>query len=175
MPAIKPACAASVSKRISVLATPGTVRRDYTAGLVRDFAASCQVALVPSDHLAGLAESIVHGIPVEDADIRREIAPCFVRDAGGRTDTVVLACTHYPLIVDHLRRVAPWPVSWVDPAPAIARRVASLLGPTSRAGSPKPVRVVATGGALDKDVVSALLDRQVESSEVLPPRIRIAS
>lgn len=175
VPAIKPACAASVSKRISVLATPGTVRRDYTAGLVRDFAASCQVALVPSDHLAGLAESIVHGIPVEDADIRREIAPCFVRDAGGRTDTVVLACTHYPLIVDHLRRVAPWPVSWVDPAPAIARRVASLLGPTSRAGSPKPVRVIATGGALDKDVVSALLDRQVESSEVLPPRIRIAS
>lgn len=175
VPAIKPACAASASKRISVLATPGTVRRDYTATLVRDFASDCKVALVPSDSLAGLAESIVHGDPVDDADLRREIEPCFVRDAGGRTDTIVLACTHYPLIVDRLRKVASWPVSWVDPAPAIARRVASLLGPAARAGTPKPVRVVATGPALDADVVTSLLDRPVESVDMLPPRVRIAS
>jgi glutamate racemase len=42
---------------------------------------------------------------------------------------VVLACTHYPLLLDRLRQLAPWPVNFIDPAPAIARRVAELLGP----------------------------------------------
>lgn len=175
VPAIKPACATSVSKRISVLATPGTVRRDYTASLIRDFAQTCEVALVPSEKLAGLAESILVGDPVDDADIRAEIAPCFVRDGSARTDTVVLACTHYPLILDHLKRLAPWPVSWVDPAPAIARRVASLLGPATRAGSPKPVLLAATGQALDSALVGGVLERPVERSDILPERTRIAS
>jgi glutamate racemase len=40
----------------------------------------------------------------------------------------VLACTHYPLLLDRLVRLAPWPVDWIDPAPAIARRVSDLLG-----------------------------------------------
>ena len=50
-------------------------------------------------------------------------------DAAARTDTVVLACTHYPLLLDRLVKLAPWPVDWIDPAPAIARRASDLLGP----------------------------------------------
>jgi glutamate racemase len=71
----------------------------------------------------------LRGEPVDDDEIRREIAPCFVDEGGSRTDTVVLACTHYPLILDHLQKLAPWPVTWLDPAPAIARRTSQLLGP----------------------------------------------
>jgi glutamate racemase len=48
--------------------------------------------------------------------------------AAARTDTVVLACTHYPLLLDRLAQLAPWPVDWIDPAPAIARRVVDLIG-----------------------------------------------
>ena len=47
---------------------------------------------------------------------------------GARTDVVVLACTHYPFLADTFRRLAPWPVTWIDPAPAIARRAAAVLG-----------------------------------------------
>jgi glutamate racemase len=52
-----------------------------------------------------------------------------VRDAesGARTDTIVLACTHYPLLQDYFERLAPWPVEWIDPAQAIARRVDAVL------------------------------------------------
>jgi glutamate racemase len=32
--------------------------------------------------------------------------------------------------MERLVALAPWPVDWVDPAPAIARRVANLLGPS---------------------------------------------
>src|ERR1700748_743996 len=38
VPAIKPACAKSKTKRVSVLGTKGTVQREYTRGLIRDFA-----------------------------------------------------------------------------------------------------------------------------------------
>ena len=71
------------------------------------------------------------GGTVSDADIAAEIAPCFVGaadNASARTDTVVLACTHYPLLLDRLAKLAPWPVDWIDPAPAIARRVVDLIG-----------------------------------------------
>jgi glutamate racemase len=112
-----------------VLGTEATVQREYTRVLIRDFAQGCDVTLVGSANLAALAEASLHGLAVDDDAIGREIAPCFVATGGRRTDTVVLACTHYPLLVARLQRLAPWSVDWIDPAPAIARRVVGLLGP----------------------------------------------
>jgi glutamate racemase len=129
VPAIKPACASSKSRRVSVLGTKGTVQREYTQALIRDFSQGCEVTLVGSAKLASLAESALRGGEVSDAALLAEIAPCFVADGKGRTDTVVLACTHYPLLIERLVKLAPWPVEWIDPAPAIARRVVDLLGP----------------------------------------------
>jgi glutamate racemase len=132
VPAIKPACAQSTTKRVSVLGTKGTVQREYTRTLIRDFAQGCEVTLVGSPELAALAESALSGHEVSDAAIAAEIAPCFLGDPAdetARTDTIVLACTHYPLLLDRLTRLAPWEVAWIDPAPAIARRVSDLLAP----------------------------------------------
>ncbi|WP_298878477.1 glutamate racemase [uncultured Bradyrhizobium sp.] len=132
VPAIKPACAHSKTRRVSVLGTKGTVKREYTKALIRDFALGCEVTLVGSPELAALAERELSGQAISDSDILAELSPCFVgdaADAGGRTDTVVLACTHYPLLLDRMKKLAPWPVEWIDPAPAIARRVSDLLGP----------------------------------------------
>ncbi len=129
VPAIKPACASSKTKRVSVLGTKGTVKREYTRALIRDFAGGCEVTLVGSAELAALAEAALSGVEVSDSEISAELAPCFVGEAPStRTDTVVLACTHYPLLIDRLVKLAPWPVDWIDPAPAIARRVVDLLG-----------------------------------------------
>jgi glutamate racemase len=129
VPAIKPACAESRTKRVSVLGTQATVKREYTRALIRDFAQGCEVTLVGSAKLAEYAEEELHGRPVTEALIAQEIAACFVESRGARTDTVVLACTHFPLLLERLRRVAPWPVAFMDPAPAIARRVTQLLAP----------------------------------------------
>ena len=141
VPAIKPACASSKTKLVSVLGTKGTVQREYTKALIRDFAGGCEVTLVGSAELASLAEAALNGVEVSDQQVSAEIAPCFVGGEGdaARTDTIVLACTHYPLLMDRLIRLAPWPVDWIDPAPAIARRVADLLkapgGEADRAGA----------------------------------------
>jgi glutamate racemase len=145
VPAIKPACANSVTRSIAVLGTEATVKREYTRALIRDYAGDCRVILVGSNKLAGYAEAELAGAPASDAALTAEIAACF-RDDGARTDTVVLACTHYPLIIDRLRRLAPWPVNFVDPAPAIARRVVDLLGAPAAANRAGSTHAVFTSG-----------------------------
>lgn len=168
VPAIKPACEGSLTKQVSVLATPGTVRRDYTQALIRDFAGNCHVTLVGATRLAPLSEAAMAGAPVADEDFAAEIAPAFVREGRDRTDTVVLACTHYPLVLDRLEKVAPWPVRWVDPAAAIARRLSSLIGPVAFAASPMPLRLFSTGRPLDTALVERIVGRRSRRGELVP-------
>jgi glutamate racemase len=162
VPAIKPAAQASASKRITVLATPGTVARDYTQDLIQTYAAGCRVNLVGSRALAALAEGELVGRPAPDADLRAELKPCFVDDGEGRTDVVVLACTHYPLLLNRFKRLAPWPVAWIDPAPAIARRVVQLLGgpvPGHEADAGEALAVFTGGDGLTAGLRDALAAR----------------
>ncbi len=145
VPAIKPACATSVTRRVSVFGTEATVAREYTRALIRDYAQDCRVKLVGSRNLATYAESELAGAPASDAQILAEMKPCF-EDDSVRTDTVVLACTHYPLLLDRLRRLSPWPVNFIDPAPAIARRVVELIGPATESGSGTSRAIFTSGG-----------------------------
>ena len=158
VPAVKPAAAATATGLVSVLATPGTVARDYTKALIREYAAHCEVTLVGSRRLAGLAEVHVRGEPVADDDIAAEIAPCFVARGGRRTDVVALACTHYPWLLDRFAALAPWTVTWIDPAPAIARRVTALLGDAELPGAGGG-RFVFTTGRLPPRPVRDMLAR----------------
>lgn len=160
VPAIKPACAASRTGYVSVLGTEGTVKREYTRALIRAYAGACRVTLVGAARLASFAEAELAGDPVPDDDLRAEIAPAFVAEQGGRTDAVVLACTHYPLLVDRLAALAPWPVSWIDPAPAIARRVLALLGEAGDAArEPAARRIVFTSGRAPSPTLARSLGR----------------
>ncbi|WP_323018389.1 glutamate racemase [Castellaniella sp.] len=150
VPAIKPAAERTRSGLVSVLATPGTVQRDYTRRLIQSFASRCQVRLVGSARLAQMAEAYIRGLPVPDEDIRTEIAACFVEDGAARTDIVVLGCTHYPFLSNVFRRLAPWPVDWLDPAEAIARHARSLLPLADHALHPDAAdSAVLTGGEPD--------------------------
>lgn len=127
VPAIKPAAGQTKSGIVGVLATPGTVRREYTQTLIHDFASHCRVELHGAPRLAEMAELKLKGVPVDLAELKSEIAPVFVEEQGRRTDVVVLGCTHYPLLADEMAKVEPWVVRYIDPAPAIARRVADVL------------------------------------------------
>ncbi len=146
VPAIKPACAASHTRLVSVLGTEATVAREYTRTLIRDFAQGCEVTRVGSRRLAVLAEEFLRGEPVDERDVAEELLPCFRETNGARTDTVVLACTHYPLLLAQFTKLAPWPVTYVDPAPAIARRVVDLAGPRPQAAADGSARFLLTSG-----------------------------
>jgi glutamate racemase len=171
VPAIKPAAGLSRSKLISVLATPGTVARDYTRDLIAAYAGDCSVTLVGSQRLAGFAEGELAGRPASDSEIAAEIAPCFVSRNGARTDVVALACTHYPLLLERFTRTAPWPVTFLDPAPAVARRVTQLLGPPPSGHEPEEPAdwALFTGGAGISDPLRrALAVRGLPRVEVEP-------
>ncbi len=134
VPAIKPAAARGRS--IGILGTPGTVRRAYTDDLVARFAADCRIVRHGSAELVALAERKLNAWSVPAAAVERAVAPLFAQAPAGAIDSVVLACTHFPLLRAELEAAAPYPVEWIDSAEAIARRVEGLLGPR-RAGRPK--------------------------------------
>ncbi len=128
VPAIKPAAAQTKTGVIGVLATPGTVKREYTQALISDFASHCKVTLHGAPKLAEIAERKLKGEAISLDDLRAEIAPAFVEN----TDVIVLGCTHYPLITEEIASVAPWPVTYIDPSAAIARRVGDVADVTRR-------------------------------------------
>lgn len=124
VPAIKPAAALSRTRRIGILATPATVDRPYLGSLIDEYAADCTILRLGNSELVRLAEaSLARGDGVDDESVRRVLQPL----VEGDPDTVVLGCTHFPLVGDTLARVMPGVTHWVDSGEAIARRVAQLL------------------------------------------------
>ena len=126
VPAIKPAAQQSRNKIIGLLATPATVQRPYTDLLIQEFAADCTVIKVGSRELVQLAEDKLRGAPVDTGQLQTILAPFFANPAQS-PDTIVLGCTHFPLLRAELAAASPVPVHWVDSGAAIARRVAELL------------------------------------------------
>lgn len=167
VPAIKPAAAISKNKIIGLLATPGTVRRAYTDQLIADFAADCTVIRIGSSELVQIAEKKLRGEAIAIEPLRDLLQPFF---AEAVVDTIVLGCTHFPLLRDELRIAAPLPVNWVDSGNAIAARVTSLLddsGADTNA-SAAPPRAVFTRAGGDVDALRyALGERGFAAIDVI--------
>jgi glutamate racemase len=126
VPAIKPAATVSRTRAIGVLGTDATVRQPYVDRLTAEFAADCAVLRHGSARLVELAEAALRGDPGEPEDYRHVMVGLFGLPGGEKIDTVVLACTHFPLVADQLAAACPHPVTFVDGAEGIARRVAIL-------------------------------------------------
>ena len=127
VPAIKPAAAASHSRAIGVLGTPGTVVQPYVDRLAADFAADCAVIRHGSAELVELAEAKLRGEPADGQAYRRILDGLLSQPGGDRIDTIVLACTHFPLVEAELAAASPRPIAFVDGNGGIARRTAWLL------------------------------------------------
>ena len=125
VPAIKPAAELSKTRVIGVLGTEATVRQPYVDELAERFAADCIVIRHGSPELVDLAEAKLAGDAVGVAEVRAAAQPLFDAPHGARIDTIVLACTHFPLLADELGAAFPG-VTLVDGGPGIARRIAWL-------------------------------------------------
>jgi glutamate racemase len=125
VPAIKPAAEMSKTRVIGVLGTEATVRQPYVDDLAATFAADCMIIRHGSPELVELAEAKIAGEEVPVAAVAAAAQPLFDAPAGDRIDTIVLACTHFPLLAEELRAAFP-NVSYVDGGPGIARRIAWL-------------------------------------------------
>ena len=140
-PGIKPAASASRNARVALLATPGTLRSARLAHLVQRHAQGISLLCIPCPGLAEAIEASWQDKQPLDTQLDRLAAQLRL----AQVDTVVLGCTHYPLVAAALaQRLAPTTLV-VDVAQAVARRVASLLpGPPSAAPAPA-LHLLATG------------------------------
>lgn len=137
-PGIKPAVKLSRNRRVGVMATPATLTSARLQDLVRQHAGDAHVLLLPCPGLAAAIEA------ANDDELARQVTETCSTLRANKVDTVVLGCTHYPLIADRLAEGLGPDVVLVDTAEAVARRVRSLLPQTAEAGT-APLDIVATG------------------------------
>jgi glutamate racemase len=120
---------------VGVIGTESTVRSDAYARALARLAPDLVVTSRACPLLVPLVEEGWHDDPVTEQVARRYLAPLL--DAG--VDTLVLGCTHYPLLRPLLGRVAGDGVTLVDSAESVAEEVARGLadaGLAAPAGSP---------------------------------------
>jgi glutamate racemase len=127
VPAIKTAGQLSQSRSIGLLATPGTIARPYTQQLIESFASDCHITRVGSSELVEMIEAFLRVQILDQAQLRKILAPFRLAQQTHHLDTIVLACTHFPLIIDALKQQLPEIDFWVDSGEAIANRVVWLL------------------------------------------------
>ncbi len=146
VPAVKPAAEMSKSRVIGVLGTEATVRQPYVDDLAAKFASDCTILRHGSPELVELAEAKLAGETVTVEAVRNAVQPIFSAPGGERMDTMVLACTHFPLLGDELREAFP-AIRFIDGGPGIARRIAWLTREQPWPDAPQPGTAVFTGPA----------------------------
>lgn len=136
-PGIKPAAAASRNARVVVMATTGTLRSPRLQQLVQTHAGSTEVLQLPCPGLADAIEAA--GDDPAPLQAQLDTIAGALRRSGA--DTVVLGCTHYPLVADALQQRLGPGVHLLDTADAVARRVQDLLARRSGANGAPPGRL----------------------------------
>jgi len=125
VPAIKPAAEQTRSGVIGLLGTAATIRQPYVDRLAADFAANKRLLRFAAGELVGAAEAKLRGEAVDPAVYARAAAGLRDQPGGAEIDTVVLACTHFPLVRDELAAAFGPGVTFVDSPAGIARRIAT--------------------------------------------------
>jgi len=126
VPAIKPATQLTRNNVIGLLATPGTIEREYTNHLIEQFAADKTVLRIGSTSLVQLAEDKLVGKNVTKQSLQKILAP-WLLEQNKMPDTLVLGCTHFPLLKEEIAACFDKKICLVDSGEAIASRVKQLL------------------------------------------------
>jgi len=126
VPAIKPAAEQTRSGTIGLLGTAATIRQPYVDRLAAEFAADKRLLRFAAGELVGAAEAKLRGLSVDPAVYARAAAGLRDQPGGAEIDTVVLACTHFPLVEPELAAAFGPGVAFVHGAAGIARRIVHL-------------------------------------------------
>ncbi len=118
---LQAASACSRNKRIAVLATPATIGSHSHKILCADMFPQVQIIEVSCPSLAGLIEEGHADAALEEA-VREGIGQA----VGQEADTAILGCTHYPFVLDVMKKTAP-ALAFVDPGTETAGQAAAVL------------------------------------------------
>lgn len=151
VPAIKPAALATKTGTIGLLGTAATIRQAYVDNLESEFAADKLLLRHAAPALVEAAEAKLRGDPVDPAVFAAAAEGLRGQPGGENIDTVVLACTHFPLLEEELGAAMGGGVAFVDGAAGIARRIAFLThGQEFVRARPDIALFTGDGAALEK-------------------------
>ena len=157
VPAIKTAAAMTESGVIGLLGTAATIRQRYVDNLEAEFASDKLLLRHAAPGLVEAAEAKLRGEPVDREVIADAAEALRAMPGGDRIDTVVLACTHFPLLSDELGEAFGPNVRFVDGAAGIARRIVTITE-GQEFDRDQPDRFISTG--------------KIEQAEGLAPILR---
>lgn len=122
-PAVKPAAALTRSGVVGIMATPATFAGRLFQATAGRHAGHVKLVNQVCD---GLASRVEAGL-IDDPGTRELLHRCLEPMLAAGADTIVLACTHYPFVLDAIRAIAGEHVTVIDPAPAVVRHVERVL------------------------------------------------
>ena len=167
VPAIKPAAEQTRSGTIGLLGTAATIRQGYVDRLEAEFAADKRLLRAAAPELVGAAEAKLRGEAVDPAVYRRAAASLREQPGGAEIDTVVLACTHFPLVEAELAEAFGPQVRFVHGAQGIARRIAHLTSGQPAQRSAPDLALFTRADADQQRLIPALQSYGLERMGVL--------
>jgi len=163
-PAVKPASEATKSGTVGILATEGTIRSARLAGLLKTFADGLHVITRPCP---GLVEMIENSEP-GSAELRQNVEQFLQPLLHQGADTIVLGCTHYPLLRELIRDIVGPDIHLIDTGAAVARQTLRQLTRHELLGPPvdqPAIRLFTTGPT---DVFSGVIQRLFTDLACMP-------
>ncbi|NKC17352.1 glutamate racemase [Pseudoalteromonas galatheae] len=161
VPAIKPASTISLNKSFVVLGTELTINSKYVNTLIDNYAANCNVQLFPSQRLVIAAEEKIMGKASYLNGVAKELSAIAHTISINDCDVVVLACTHYPLILEEISTILPAHIKIIDSGEAVANRVQEILSNISEF-----TNNTSFPGALSINVVDSLRRHDIEPQRI---------
>lgn len=151
-PAVKPAALSSVTGTIGILATAGTLKYHKYLETKSHFSSMVNIVEHVGEGFVELVESAEISGPHARSIVARSLQPLL--DAGA--DRIVLGCTHYPFLSGIMADIAGPDVEIINPAPAIARRLKTILESAPNVSGECPSVEIHASGSRE------VLDRLVE-------------
>lgn len=127
-PGARAAVAASRNGRIAVIATEATIRDGAYQRAIGKLSPEAEVIGRSCTLFVSLAEEGWLKGPIAEGIARRYLDDIFAEKANNRPDTLLLGCTHFPLLLEPLRQVVGHETRIVDSAAATAEFVRKELG-----------------------------------------------
>jgi glutamate racemase len=162
-PAVKPAAEYTQTGKVGVLATPATFQGALYASVVERFANGVELF---QNTCTGLVQQIEQG-NLDGSETRKILEEALLPMLQKNIDTVVLGCTHYPLVIPLIQEIVGEKVRVIDPAPAVAKQTKRLLeagGMKSRSSAGGNIQLYTSG---DPESLKSLLPVLLgESGEV---------
>lgn len=167
VPAIKPAAAMTRTGVIGLIGTGATIRQAYVDRLEAEFAADKTLLRLAAPGLVAAAEAKLRGEAPDSAVIDATVAAMRRMEGGDSIDTLVLACTHFPLLAQELSRGFGPDVTLIDGAAGIAGRIASLTAGQDFARNRPDFALFTRAGADLAALEPALSTRGIARIEIL--------